>query len=87
MEDVRLDCGSVLHDAVQDMDRFPGAAGDEQRDIVVRDMVIGDATIGTVTYMLGAQEVVFPKRNVRAIGDRRTASAQTFGKAKRLSRR
>jgi hypothetical protein len=78
MQRVRLDLGPVLQQPVQDMDGFPDAARDEageERDVAVSDVVVGDAAIGAVADVLGAQEIVLAQLHVRAVGDGGAAAA------------
>ena len=61
MQSVGLDFRLVLQQPVQDMDGFPDAAGDEageERNVAVGDVVVGDAAIGAVANVLGAEEIV-----------------------------
>src|SRR5271163_3635468 len=62
MERVRLNLGLVLHQRVQDMDRFPDTAGNEageQRDIAIGDVVVGDAAVAAISNMPRTHEIVF----------------------------
>jgi hypothetical protein len=52
----------VFEQAIQYVNGFPNATGDEmteQSDIGVRDMMVGDTTIATVANMTFTQKVVF----------------------------
>jgi hypothetical protein len=74
MQRVRLDLRAVFQKAVQDVDGFPDAAGDEgceQRNIAVGDVVIGDAAIPAVADVSGAEQVVLTQRDMGTVGDRR----------------
>lgn len=82
MQRVRPDYGTVLHQPVDDVDRFPDAARDEsgeQRNVVVGDMVIGNTAVAAIPDVLGADEIVLAQRNMGAIGDCRSAGTPELG--------
>jgi len=63
----------VLLEGIQNMDAFPHATGDEageQGDIGTSNMMVRDAAIAAVANVSGAQEIVLPELDVRAVGDR-----------------
>ena len=72
---IGLDDGLVLQQAVEDVDGFPHTAGNEaveQRDVVVGDVVVGDAAlaaIAAVADVSGAEQVALAQRDVGAVGD------------------
>jgi hypothetical protein len=73
VERVRLDCGAVPYQPVQDMDGLPDIARDEaseQRNVAVGDVVIGDTAIPAIADVLGADEIVFTQWNMGAIANR-----------------
>src|ERR1700733_3803275 len=64
------------------MDGFPDAARDEageQSDIAVGNVVVGDATIGSIANVLRAQEIVLAQLYVRAVGDGGMAASPMSG--------
>ena len=68
---VGLGVGQVPQQALDDVDRFPDAAGDEvaeQRDVVVGDVVVGDPAVAAVADVRLGQEVVDQRVDLRAVG-------------------
>src|SRR5208337_4510100 len=79
---VGLDLRAVFHQRVKDMDGFPHAAGDEageQGDVGICDVVVSDAAITAVADVPGADEIVLPELDVRAVGDRCATTAPMPG--------
>ena len=51
MQRVRLDVGLIVHQAIENVDRFPDAARNEvaeQRDVGIGNMVVADATVSAI---------------------------------------
>jgi hypothetical protein len=71
VEHVRLDVGRVLRQAVEDVDGFPHAARDEvaeQRDVGVRDMVVGDSAVAAIADVALCEQIVLVEVPLRAVG-------------------
>ena len=74
VQDAWLDRGWVVEQAVQNMHGLPNAAGNEgreQRDIVVGDVVVGDAAVAAIADVPGTDEIVLTQHDVRAVRDGR----------------
>src|SRR5271157_2369244 len=85
VERVRLDCGAVPYQPVQDMDGLPDTARDEageQRNVAVGDVVVGDTAIPAIADVLGADEIVFTQWNMGTIGDCYPAGTPEFWQGK-----
>jgi len=55
MQRVRLDVGQVVNQAVEDVDRLVNTARDEvaeQRDVLVRDVIVADPAIAAVADVI-----------------------------------
>ena len=62
MEGVRTDVRAVLEQAIEDIDRFPDATGNEateQGDVGVRDVVVADPTPPAIANVVFTEEVLF----------------------------
>ena len=73
MQRVGPDVGLVLGQAVKDVHGLPNAAGDEmreQRDVIVADVIVGNAAIPAVADMALRQQVVLVQVPLCAVGRR-----------------
>lgn len=71
MHPARLQIREVLKQCVQNVRRFIGSAGDEaakQRNVVVRNMAVSNATGLAVTNVMLGKQVVFIRFEMRAVG-------------------
>ena len=80
IQGVGLQGGVVLEQAIENVDRFPHAAGDEvaeQGDIRITDMVVRDASETAIPHMMRAQQIVLDECDVGAIGNGAPAHCPT----------
>lgn len=74
---VGLNIGAVLQKAVEDMDGLLDSAGNEagkKGNIVVGDMMVGDAAISAVSNVGGTEKIVLAQRHMAAVGNGRISS-------------
>jgi hypothetical protein len=70
MQRVWANFRAVLQQAVEDIDRFPDATGNEateQGDVGVRDVVVADPTSPAIANVVFAEEVLFVDVPLRAV--------------------
>lgn len=78
---IRFDVGTVLDQAVEDVDGFMNAARDElaeQRDVHVGHVVVADPAVSAITNVVFGQQVLLVQAPLGAVRRRALAAAPVF---------